>query len=89
MSNCIIWENNYMALTAMGPNFDEFKSGGLHEKHAVATWNVGTISVLIKDRGKPRKPVSRWPFAGPTGCVLTSSQHSGKQKNVGDFPTFP
>ncbi|PNF29739.1 hypothetical protein B7P43_G11203 [Cryptotermes secundus] len=31
-------------LTARDRNFDEFKSGGLHEKHAVATWNLGTIS---------------------------------------------
>jgi hypothetical protein len=23
------------------------KSGGLHEKHAVATWNLGTISTLF------------------------------------------
>jgi hypothetical protein len=33
-------------LTARERNFDEFKSGGLHEKHAVATWNLGTISAL-------------------------------------------
>jgi hypothetical protein len=26
-------------LTARGLNFDEFKSGGLNKKHAVATWN--------------------------------------------------
>jgi len=24
----------------------KFKSGGLHEKHAVATWNLGTISAF-------------------------------------------
>jgi hypothetical protein len=24
-------------------NIDEFKSGGLHEKHAVETWSFGTI----------------------------------------------
>jgi hypothetical protein len=35
---------------------------------------------LPEDRGKPRKPVSRWPVAGPAGCVLTTSQQSGKQK---------
>jgi hypothetical protein len=29
-----------------GGNSDEFKSGGLHEKHAVATWNLGTISAF-------------------------------------------
>jgi hypothetical protein len=33
-----------VALTAMELNFDEFKSGGLHENHAVATWNLGIIS---------------------------------------------
>jgi hypothetical protein len=27
-------------------NFDEFKSEGIHEKQAVATWNFGTISAL-------------------------------------------
>jgi hypothetical protein len=30
----------------MEHNFDEFKSGGLHEKRAVATWNLGTISAF-------------------------------------------
>jgi hypothetical protein len=33
-------------LVALELNFDEFKSGGLHEKHAVATWNLGTISAF-------------------------------------------
>jgi hypothetical protein len=28
-------------------NFDEFKSGVLHEKHAVVTWNLGTISAFV------------------------------------------
>jgi hypothetical protein len=27
-------------------NFDVFKLGGLHEKHVVATWNLGTISAF-------------------------------------------
>jgi hypothetical protein len=35
---------------------------------------------LLEDRGKPRKHVSRWPVAGPSGCILTTSQQSGKQK---------
>jgi hypothetical protein len=30
----------------MGLNFDEFKLRGLHEKHAVAAWNLGIISAL-------------------------------------------
>ena len=25
----------------------KFKSGGLHEKHVVATWNLGTISAFF------------------------------------------
>jgi hypothetical protein len=37
-------------LTARERNFDEFKSGGLHEKHAVATWNLGTISAFAYKR---------------------------------------
>ena len=31
----------------------KFKSGGQHEKHVVATWNLG--SHLLLDTGKPRK----------------------------------
>jgi len=25
----------------------EFKSGGLHEKHVVATWNVGNLPAFV------------------------------------------
>jgi hypothetical protein len=32
-----------VALTEIELNFDEFNSGGLHEKRAIATWNLGTI----------------------------------------------
>jgi hypothetical protein len=35
-----------VALSAEELNFDKFKSGGLHERHAVATWNLGTISAF-------------------------------------------
>jgi hypothetical protein len=35
-----------VALPARELNSDEFKSGGLHEKHAVATWNLGTVSAF-------------------------------------------
>jgi len=31
----------------------EFKSGGIHEKHVVATWILGNH--LLLDTGKPRK----------------------------------
>jgi len=46
---------------------NKFKSGGLHEKHVVATWNVGNrLSVCLKTQGNREKPVSRWPVAGPS-----------------------
>jgi hypothetical protein len=32
---------------AMELNFDDFNSGGLHEKHAVATWKLETISEFV------------------------------------------
>jgi len=27
---------------------------------------------MLEGRGKPRKPLVRWPVAGPTGCILTA-----------------
>ena len=51
---------------------NEFKSGGLHEKHAVATWSLGNhLSFRLETQGNQEKTVSRWPVAGP------SSQQSG------------
>ena len=45
----------------------KFKSGGLHEKHVVATWNFGNhLSICFWVRGNQEKPVSRWPAAGPS-----------------------
>jgi len=42
-----------------------YKSGGLHEKHVVATWNREPSQHLLLGTRKPRKtPVSRWPVAG-------------------------
>jgi hypothetical protein len=34
------------ALTAIRQNFDEFNSGGLHEKYPVAILNFGTTSAF-------------------------------------------
>jgi hypothetical protein len=75
-----------MAFTADGFNPDEFKVGGPHEK---ATWNWEAISVFNKKQENPGKPVSRRPVAGSTGCLLTSNQESGKQKNMGQSITVP
>ena len=45
----------------------KFKSGGLHEKHVVATGNVGNrLSVCFWAQGNQEKPVSGWPVAGPS-----------------------
>ena len=38
----------------------KFKSGGLHEKHVVATWNVGNrLSICFWAQGNQEKPLSR------------------------------
>ena len=40
----------------------KFKSGGIHEKHVVATWNLGNhLSICFWAQGNHEKPVSRWP----------------------------
>jgi hypothetical protein len=78
-----------MGLIAMGLYFDEFKYGGIHEKHAAAIWQLRTPSKVDKHGGKPRTPESRWPVTGPSGCTLTSSQQSCKQKNMGDSLRVP
>ena len=41
----------------------KFKSGGLHEKHVMATWNVGNhLSVCLWTQGNQENPVSRQLF---------------------------
>ena len=52
----------------------KFKSGGLHEKHVVATWNLGNhLSIFLQTQGNQEKPVSRWPVAGPSEYWLLAS----------------
>ena len=77
------YNNNNILLTAVGLSpgdsgyftcienmklvTNKFKSGGLHEKHVVATWNVGNhLSIWLWTQGNQEKPVSRWPVAGPS-----------------------
>ena len=55
----------------------KFKSGGLHERHAVATWKLEKPSQhSLVDTGKPRKTcvevADRRNFR-----IMTSSQQSG------------
>ena len=46
---------------------NKFKSGGLHEKHVVATWDLGNhLRICLWTKGNQEKPVSRWPLAGPS-----------------------
>jgi hypothetical protein len=57
MSNYTLWKDNVVPRTEEGFNLDEFKFGGLHEKHAVDTWK--TSQHLLKNRGTLRRLVSR------------------------------
>jgi len=42
-----------------------FTSGGLHEKHVVANFNLGNLlSICFQTHGNQEKPLSGWPFAG-------------------------
>jgi len=60
----------------------KFKSGGLHEKHVVATWNLGNyLSICFYTEGNQEKPVSRWPVAGPSEYWLLASSPASKVKN--------
>jgi hypothetical protein len=42
----IIWKTSNQRNPQQGVILMSLKSGGLHEKHAVATWNLGTISAF-------------------------------------------
>jgi len=60
-----------------------FKSGGLPEKHVVATWNVGNhLSICLKTQGNQEKSVSRWPVAGPSEYWLLASSPASKVKTA-------
>jgi len=47
---------------------NKLKSGGVREKHVVATWNLGNhLSIYLQTQGNQEKPVSRWPVTEPSG----------------------
>ena len=57
----------------------KFKSGGLHEKHVVATWNLGNhLSICFETQGNQEKPVSRWPVAGLSRYWVLASSPTSK-----------
>ena len=61
----------------------KLKLGGLHEKHVVATWNVGNhLSICFGAQGNQEKPVSRWPVAGPSEYSLLASSPSSEVKTA-------
>jgi hypothetical protein len=47
MSNCVIRKNSSGSVDSSWFYYDEFKPGHLHEKHAIATWNLGNISAFV------------------------------------------
>ena len=56
----------YTCIQNMKLVITKFKSGGLQEKHVVATWNLGNrLSICLETQGNQEKPVSRWSVAGP------------------------
>jgi hypothetical protein len=51
--------------------------------YAVANWKPSQR--LLEHEKTKETCVSRWPVAGPSGCILTSSQQSG----VNGYKVFP
>jgi hypothetical protein len=51
-------------------NFGKFKHGGPHEKHAVATWRLGShLNICLNiAENQENHPVLRWP-SGRSVCL--------------------
>jgi hypothetical protein len=60
--------------SGFGFNCDEFKTVGLHEMQAVATWNLGNHLSICSKAERPRKPAPRRPLAGVYQRTLKSKQ---------------
>jgi hypothetical protein len=69
MLKCIILKDN-LRYSKKGVSFDDFKSGGLHEKQQQQLGAFKSSHHLLEGRGKF---VLRWPVAGPSGCWLLAS----------------
>ena len=58
-------------------------SGGIYEKHVVATWNFRNhLSICFWAQGNQKNPVSRWPVAGPSEYWLLASSPAAKVKTA-------
>jgi hypothetical protein len=74
-------------LAARERNFDKFKSGGLHEKHAVATSNLGTVSAFAYETEENQENLcrdGRSQDLPDTHWLLASSLAN---RTVGRFPS--
>jgi len=77
------WQWLFYMYTEYEIGYSKFKSGGLHEKHVVATWNVGNhLSICFYAQGNQEKLVSRWPVAGPSEYWLLASSPASKVKKA-------
>ena len=56
---CTRWQNYFTCIQIMKLVNTEFKSGGLHEKHVVATWILGTISSFAYRHRETKKNLCR------------------------------
>jgi hypothetical protein len=56
------------------------KSGGLHVKHAVATWNLGTISEFDYKAEKPKKTCVELASRVKTKSTQIGSDRAAKKK---------
>jgi hypothetical protein len=59
ITNSKIWRNDLVDFTANRINFDKFKAGGLHEKQAVAPWNLETVSAFALGPRKTTESLDR------------------------------
>ena len=59
----------------------EFKSGGLYEKHVVATCKLRNhLSIRFETQANQEKPVSMWLVAGPSDNWLLAGSPESKVK---------
>jgi hypothetical protein len=79
-------DEEFVDLQSKGFNFDEADSGGLYEKHAVASWYWNCLSIFFRTEGNHR--VSIWPVTRSSGYLLTSSQNPAT-KDFRDPIEFP
>ena len=72
------WQWLFYMCTNMKLVTNKFKSGELHQKHVVATWNLGNhLSICLQIQRNNRKKPCVEVAGRRTFRILTSSQQSG------------